>query len=523
MTRVIIDPLNRIEGHLSIDLEVEQGRVVQSRTRGDMFRGFENLLKGRNPVDANMITQRICGVCPISHGITSSKALESAFGIEPTIKGTIIRNLVLAANFIQSHVVHFYQLSLMDYMDVTAVLDYRGKDATLLNLKGWVEKDIQKKKDRPDSLTAASPFLPRYEGEGLYVSDASLNLRFLSNYLKALEIRMKTHRMVALFGGKVPHAASLLPGGVSQKVTDDNLKEYQSMLKEVKSFIEEEYLVDTAELMKAFPEYRNMGAFNDFLAFGVFEKNGIANDNLFGGGALYGMNRFEKVAYNEITEHLKYARFEDGDPQHPSKGRTVPRPEKEDAYSWAKAPRYRGKPMEVGPVARLMIAYHQNNQAVKPAIDRFLAMSGMTVDSLKSTVGRHATRAIEASILADAIPEWIEAIPMGEPSRNEYMLPDHAEGAGLAEAPRGALGHWIRIRGGVIDSYQLVVPTTWNVSPRDNQGVAGVIEQALEGIPVKDPENPIEPARVVRSFDPCLACAIHTIQGGKEISEFRIS
>ena len=522
MARVLIDPLNRIEGHLSIDIEVERGKVVEARTRGDMYRGFENLLRGRNPVDANMITQRICGVCPISHAIASSKCLESAFAIGPTVNGTLIRNLVLASNFFQSHIIHFYHLSVLDYVDVAAILQYKGKDEELLKLRNWAKKDMEKKKGTPAAMTAVSPFLPRYEGKNFYIEDAEINIELLSHYLRALDIRRKTHRMATLFAGKIPHAASLLPGGVSQTVTNDRLDQFQQMLDEVETFIHDIYMKDIVALAKLFPDYLNLGRYESFLAYGAFETRGIRENLLLSGGVLDD-DRVTPIDLNEISEHVKYSRFRDTGPLHPSRGVTDPDPEKKNAYTWVKAPRYRNKPFEVGPLARIAINYKNESPKVRSLVDRMMTTLGGDVTVLYSALGRHVCRAMECSILAKQSREWIELVKTDEANRNQYEIPEQGEGYGLTEAPRGALGHWIEIGDYKIKNYQCVVPTTWNVGPRDNTGTPGVIEQSLIGTPVQDPKNPIEPARIVRSFDPCLACAIHVMEGGERLRSFRIS
>jgi ferredoxin hydrogenase large subunit/hydrogenase large subunit len=521
MARVLIDPLNRIEGHLSIDIEVEGGKVVEARTRGDMYRGFENLLRGRNPVDANMITQRICGVCPISHAIASSKCLESAFAMEPTINGTLIRNLVLAANFFQSHIIHFYHLSALDYVDVTAILQYKGKDEELLKLRDWAKKDMEKK-GTPARMTAVSPFLPRYEGKDFYIADKGINIELLSHYLRALDIRRKTHRMATLFAGKIPHAASLLPGGVSQTVTNDRLDQFQQLLDEVDTFVNDVYLKDIMDMAKLFPDYLNLGRYEDFLAYGAFETRGMPGSLVLSGGVMDN-GVIAPVDLDEISEHVKYSRFKDTGPLHPSRGVTEPDPEKKNAYTWVKAPRYRNKPFEVGPLARVAINYEKGSKAVRPLVDRMMTNLGGDVTALYSALGRHACRAMECSILVNQSRAWLELVKTDEANRSRYEIPEQGEGYGLTEAPRGALGHWIEIEEQKIKNYQCVVPTTWNVGPRDNAGTAGVIEQSLLGTPVKDTKNPIEPARIVRSFDPCLACAIHVMEGGETLRSFRIS
>ncbi len=508
MAKVHIDPLSRIEGHLSIELDVRGSKVVGAKSKGDMFRGFENILIGRNPVDANLITQRICGVCPISHAIASSKCLESAFKIQPTKNGIILRNLILAANYLQSHILHFYHLSALDFVDIKAILSYSGKDEKLNALKTWAAKDVSDKTG-PNAMLAVSPFLPRYEGKDFYIKDVGANISAIANYVKALDIRMKTHKMVALFAGKVPHAASILPGGVSEIITSDKIKEYKKLLKEVTQFVKNSYFKDVITVAKAYKSYFSQGGFNTFLSYGAFEQD-YETHHFFRSGILVG-TKLQKFDPENITEQVKYARFSSRSKLHPAKGETVPSPNKPGAYSWVKAPRYQGIPCEVGPLARIMINYYTGHGKIKNEVTSLTSELGIKLSDLNSTMGRHAARAIEAKVLCEEALQWLSQLDKKKPSRNDYRIPDHGEGVGLTEAPRGALGHWISIKNYKISRYQCVVPTTWNISPKDDAGVSGVVEQALKNVTVTDKKNPIEAARVVRSFDPCLACAIHIL------------
>ncbi|MDY6934018.1 MAG: nickel-dependent hydrogenase large subunit [Spirochaetota bacterium] len=520
MSKVLIDPLSRIEGHLSIEIDVSNGTVNNAKCKGDMFRGFEMLLKGRNPVDANMITQRICGVCPISHAVASSKCLESAFNIKPSRNGMILRNLILAANYLQSHIIHFYHLAALDYVDIKALLKYSGENKALNNLKSWANIELQKKSGTPNEITALAPFLPRYEGEDFYIKDTGLNIDLISHYVMALDIRMKAHKLAAIFGGKIPHAASLLPGGVSQKVTKDKLKEYKSLLEEIEVFVNKIYLNDILEVAKAFPEYFSMGRYYSFLSFGVFGDD-LNEEFLFHRGVAQ-KTRLRRFDPAKIKEYVQHSRYKSMSGLHPSRGETVAHRDKEDAYSWVKAPRYNGMPYEVGPLARIVVSYLSGSSVVKGEVDSLLRIFSADITSLFSVIGRHAARVLECKILCQQARNWIEEVKIGSPSRTQYRIPDKGEGMGLTEAPRGALGHWMVIKDYKIDNYQCVVPTTWNIGPRDDDGNLGVVEQALSGTKISDKHNPIEAARVVRSFDPCLACAIHVIEGDRALKRFKV-
>ncbi|MDY6967246.1 MAG: nickel-dependent hydrogenase large subunit [Spirochaetota bacterium] len=521
MAKIVIDPLSRIEGHLSIEIDVDNGMVNTARCRGDMFRGFEMLLKGRNPVDAIMITQRICGVCPISHAVASSKCLESAFEIQPSMNGMLLRNLTLAANFLQSHIIHFYHLAALDYVDIKAILQYKGGNKALNNLKSWAKSELEKKSGTPEAFTALSPFLPRYEGEGMYIQDAELNATLVLHYVMALDIRMKTHKLTSIFGGKVPHAASLLPGGVSQKVTKDKLDEYRYLLNEIERFVNDVYLNDIIEIAKAFPDYSSIGRFDSFLSYGVFGDD-LSGDFLFSRGIVQeGM--LMKFDPSLIKEYVKHSRYKSESGLHPSSGETDPDREKDGAYSWAKAPRYNDMPHEVGPLARIVVSYVEGSSIVKKEVDSLLSTLGISLSSLFSVVGRHAARMIECKILCEQAKMWLDQIKVNDPTRTTYRIPQKNSGMGLTEAPRGALGHWIDVDNYLIDNYQCVVPTTWNIGPEDDNGNKGVIEQALAETPISDKKSPVEAARVVRSFDPCLACAIHIVEGDRHIKSFRVS
>ena len=497
-----IDPITRIEGHLAFRVEVVSHQISDAFCSGEMFRGFEVILKGRHPMDAQQITQRICGVCPISHGIASVLAQDAAYQVMPPRNGMLLRNLIQASNLLMSHIIHFYHLSALDFIDITAITEYEGKDPGLNYLKGWVQTQLASQ-----SIYPATPFLPRYEGN--YIEDNSLNILGIKHYLDALKIRAICHKMTAIFGGKVPHSPTLIPGGVTEKASVDKIIAFKSLLQEVRTFIEHSYLPDILAVAQAFPDYWKLGrGYGNFLAYGVYPEAENNAEPLFPAGVVINgaLSNFDETA---ITEDLMYSRFSSQSGLPPSKGQTVPDPRKAKAYSWIKAPRYNNTVMEVGPLARVMVAYLKGeNASIKGLIDSVLGMD-KTPDHLISALGRHAARAIESKIIADRCAKWLEQLTPDEPTFEDFELPKTGQGVGLTEAPRGALGHWIEIKDSKIEHYQCVVPTTWNCSPRDDKGNSGAIEQALIGTPVADEQNPLEAVRVVRSFDPCIACAVH--------------
>jgi len=497
MRTVTIDPITRIEGHLKIEALIDGGVVKEARSTGTLFRGIELILQGRDPRDAARITQRICGVCPTSHATASAFALDEAFGIADRIpsNGRIIRNLILGCNYIQSHVLHFYHLAALDFVDVTAVASYEGSDPGLLAAKAFVERG------------ALGPFVPRYEGD--YRLPTKLSQVLAGHYVRAFDIRRMAHELLAVFGGKMPHSVGIVPGGVTQVAEVDTIAGFLWRLNEIHHFIHHVYVPDVLEVARHYGDYAEIGAGSGrFLDYGAFPQR---EGRYFGAGTIGADLVPTGCDVGRITESVTHSWYADGDgPLHPQTGKTVPTPAKEDAYSWLKAPRYDGEVYEGGPLARMLLSYARGEPA-KAIIDGILTDLGLPATALNSVLGRHAARAVECKLVADAMADWILDLAPGEPVYAPYEIPDEGEGAGLTGAPRGALGHWIRVKDGVIDHYQCVVPTTWNASPKDEKGQPGAIEQAIIGTQIRDEENPFEIVRIVRSFDPCLACAVHMI------------
>lgn len=496
--KVTLDPLTRIEGHLAVRLSVDDGKVSSAQCSGEMFRGFEQILQGRSPLDAQQIIQRICGVCPVSHGLASVFAQEAAYGISVPQNGHLIRNIILASNYINSHITHFYHLSALDFIDVSQVLNYKGDDQQLLNIKSWAQSEFSSTK-----LFPAAPFLPQYSGT--YLQTTELNLGVLKNYFVALEMRALSHQLISLFGGKMPHIASLVPGGVTEKVDAKKIAASHAKLQKLENFIRTSYKQDVLAVASEFPDYFSSGkSYENYLAFGAFKENGPSSSPLFPEGVLIG-NNLESLSISAIEERVAYSRYTDSSNRHI----TIPDPEKENAYSWIKAPRYNNVPMEVGPLARILIAYKQQDPATINAVDGFLANTGRTLGDLNSCMGRHVARYLELEIVVKKCGEWIAALNPNEPTTHKFEIPRVAQGEGLVEAPRGALGHWIEIKNHKISRYECIVPTTWNCSPKDDSETFGPMEYALKGTAIADADNPIEAARIIRSFDPCLACAVH--------------
>ncbi len=515
MTKITVDPLNRVEGHLKIEAVVENGVVKEAQSAGTMWRGFENILRNRNPLDAQRITQRICGVCPIAHTMASTLTLDEAFGIAERIpeNGRIIRNLILGSNFLQSHILHFYALAALDFVDVTAAADYTGSDRHLKQVQSFIKRG------------SLYPFFPRYEGD--YRLSKNENVQAVKNYAESLDIRRLAHELLAIWGGNMPQSVAIVPGGVTENPTVSKIADFRFRLKKISHFIENSYIPDVLMVASRYPDYFGIGGgLKEYLSYGCFELDNepdlVKRKRLFSSGriTLQDLNKLP-LDPQKITEDVTYAWYRQNGALHPSVGVTDPYREKERAYTWLKAPRYDGKPYEVGPLARQVIAYVDGYEPTVSLVNSVLNQFNASPAVLGSTLGRHAARAIETKIVADRMAEWVLELKPGEPVHTHFEIPEEATGFGITEAPRGSVGHWISIKNHMTDNYQAVVPTTWNGSPRDEKNVPGPIEQALEGTSVRDGKNPFELVRIVRSFDPCLACAVHVVTPkGNEIARF---
>jgi len=518
MGKIVIDPITRIEGHLKIEAVVDSGIIKEAKSSGNLFRGIELILRGRDPRDAQIITQRICGVCPQSHAIAATLNLDSAFGIADKIppNGRIIRNLIHGAHVVQDHILHFYHLAALDYVDVTDVAKYQGKDSSLNSIKDFIARG------------ELGPFLPRYEGD--YRLSVEANQEATAHYLKALEIRRTGHEMVSIFSGKVPHSVGVVPGGVTATPSTDKIISFLWKLRQMQDFINNTYIPDVLAVASAYPDYFEVGVgCRNLLSYGAYDLESEDLDltrrkRLFKQGTTSSELKPEKLDASQINEYVKHSWYEDSTSgRHPTQGETKPSYGKEGAYSWIKAPRYNGKVYEVGPLARLLVTYAWGEPGMKELVDWALGQLKAPAQALFSVLGRHLARALCAKYLAEAMEQWLFELRPGEPTFVEYQIPEEAMGMGLTEGARGALGHWIEIKDKKIANYQCVVPTTWNASPQDDKGNPGPIEQALIGTKIRDEKNPFEILRIIRSFDPCLACAIHLlVPQGQELGYFQV-
>ena len=506
MGKIVIDPVTRIEGHLKVEVVVDDGEVKEAKSSGMLFRGLELIMRGRDPRDAQRITQRVCGVCPTSHSTAATLNLDSAFGIADKIpdNGRIIRNLILGAAHIADHILHFYHLVALDYVDVAKLAKYEGGNPALNSVKSFIERG------------ELGPFVPRYEGD--YRLPDEVNEQAIAHYVAAFDMRRRGQEMLSVFGGKMPHNVGIIPGGVASVPTVDNMKSFLWRLKELQEFIDNVYLPDVLAVAQVYSDYFEIGhGCGKLLAYGSYELDGkeadlIKRNRLFKPGITSTDLKYRDFDQSKIAEEVKHSWYADSiSGKHPSQGDVVPDEGKAGAYSWLKSPRYDGMALEVGPLARIMVNYVGGNPKVKSLVDSALAQANLKPSAMFSVMGRNLARALETKIVADSMVDWILELKPGEPAYISYELPQEAMGMGLVGAARGALGHWIEIKEGRIANYQIITPSTWNISPKDDKDQPGPMEQAIIGTKMKDEANPFEIVRIVRSFDPCLACSIHLI------------
>ncbi|MDI6630880.1 MAG: nickel-dependent hydrogenase large subunit [Bacillota bacterium] len=510
MARVVVDPITRIEGHLKIEAEVTNGVISDAWSSGTMARGIEKMLTGRDPRDATYVTERLCGVCFGSHGWASAIAVEKAQGTKKLPElARLLRNLILGACWLHDKPLHFYHLSALDYLDLAVLTNYQGTDPNLLQIKELLRTN------------QAGPLLPRYTPDEYCVKDLDLVAHCVQSYLTALKMQAVAKKMAAIFCGKQPHQSSIVPGGVTQLPNAEQRGAFKSLLDQVANFIKNVYVADvvllgTGPLLGLAKSDVGVG-YQNFLCYGGFPEDDTGENFLLPAGAIVNGSLVETspaAIEQKITEAVTYSWYLDTDGGHPyNEGQNFTL-DKPDAYSFLKAPRYDGNPMEVGPLARLMVAIARQNShsAVKTLTD--LVAQGVK----PGAVARHAARALEALMIVDGMYRWLDKlesrIAQGDRTIHDtahWEPPASGRGYGLVEAPRGSLGHWAIISQKVLANYSMVVSTTWNASPRDAAGQVGPIEKALIGCPVPDLNNPINIVRVVRSFDPCIACAVHLI------------
>lgn len=543
---VVVDPLTRIEGHLRIEVEVENGKIKDARSCGTLFRGLENILKGRDPRDAQHITQRTCGVCTYTHALCSTRALEDAIKAKIPANATYIRNLVLGAQFLHDHLVHFYHLHALDFVDVTSALQAdpakAAQLASSISPRPAKAEDFKAVQDKLKAFVASGqlgPFTNAYflGGHEAYYLEPEENLVATAHYLEALRVQVKTARAMAAFGAKNPHPQFLVAGGVTcyESLTPARIKEFTDLYKETRDFVEQVYIPDLLMVASKYKDWAAFGGTDNFMAFGEFPAPGgerQLDSRWLKPGVIYkrDLSSINKFDPELIAEHVRHSWFEGDKALPPYEGQTVPHFTKmgdTDRYSWLKAPRYKETAVETGPLAQVLVSYAQGHEAIKPLVDHVLKALNVKPDALYSTLGRTAARGIETLAIAKQIDVWLKSyqdnIVKDQQIVEDCEIPKEARGVGFVNAPRGGLSHWLRIENGKIGNFQLVVPTTWNLGPRDGNDVMGAAEHALIGTPVADPKRPVEILRTIHSFDPCIACAVHVIDGEiNEVHKFKV-
>jgi hydrogenase large subunit len=563
--RITVDPITRIEGHLRIDVEVDNGAVTKSWASATMWRGIERILQGRDPREAWLFTQRFCGVCTTVHAMASVRSVEDALNLEIPLNAQYIRNLILIAHALHDHVVHFYHLSALDWVDVLTIpkADPAKTAALAQSLSPWTmnsKQVFQAGQDKVKAVAASGQlgiFANGYWGHPAMHLSPEVNLLAFSHYLQALEYQRKAVQVVGMLGSKSPHIQNLAVGGVTNAINLDSmatlnmdrLAAIKNLLDEVVTFVQQVYVPDACAIAGMYADWFKYGAgVTNYLAVpdlpldskkqaydlpgGYISSGDLSTIKPFKTGA-------DQVFRDAVTEDTSHAYYENSKQAlHPWKGETEPHYtdwQADKKYTWVKAPRFNGKPAQVGPLAQILVGYAQGHPLTRKwtdaALEKISAVAGrkITVNDLQSTLGRHVARCIRTAMLAElASKHWqllVDNIGKGD---TEIFAPPQfpsgtIEGVGTHEAPRGTLSHWVVVKNGKIDNYQAVVPTTWNASPRDENGASGPYEASLMHNPIANPEMPLEVIRTVHSFDPCMACAVHTFDPeGKNVAKVKV-
>jgi hydrogenase large subunit len=555
VARVVVDPVTRIEGHLRIEAEVDGHQVTDAWSSGTMFRGIEMILRGRDPREAWIWAQRICGVCTTVHALASVRAVENAIGIEIPENAQLVRNLIAGSQNVQDHVMHFYHLHALDWVDVTLAVkaDPAKTSQIAQSISEWPKssttyfKGIQ---DRVKNLVASkqlSLFSSGDWGHPAYQLPPEVNLLAVAHYIEALELQRDFIRIHAVLGSKNPHPQTYLVGGMSTAI-DPNEPEavinperitlMNQLVATGQRFVKQVLLPDVFAIAAAYKDWFNYGeGLGNFMVYGDYGTNKDPASFLFPRGMILGrdLSTVHSVDPKNVAEYVTHSWYEysggDQSAKPPAQGETNPKYsgpkppyeylKTDEKYSWLKSPRYDDKPMEVGPLARALVSYASGNAEIKKRVDGALTKLNLPATALFSTMGRIAARALEAEFMADNLSTWLEQLDSNMAHGNLAIhngdkwdpdtWPKSCQGFGLEEAPRGSLGHWVEIENKKIVNYQAVVPSTWNAGPRDVHGQRGAYEAALLKTPIADPERPLEILRTVHSFDPCLACAVHVV------------
>ncbi|MES9960462.1 MAG: nickel-dependent hydrogenase large subunit [Sedimenticola sp.] len=552
-TRITVDPVTRIEGHLRIDVEVDEGRVTKAWSSGQMWRGIEKILVGRDPREAWLFTQRFCGVCTTVHAITSVRAVENALDMEVPVNAQLVRNIIQTAHAIQDHIVHFYHLSAVDWVDVVSALDADPKKAAQLaeSLSDWHLNGPHEMKAVQDRLKAfvssgqLGPFATGYWGHPAMKLPPEVNLLAVAHYLQALEVQNYANKIVAILGGKSPHIQNLAVGGIANSINMDSqsvlnmerLMMIKGWIDKLDHFVKSTYMTDVPTIGAFYLDWAGYGkGVTNYLSVPDCPQDSKGTVFDLPGGYIENgdLSTFKPITSHGdpyfrdgVAESSKHAWYEGDAALHPYDGTTEPQYtdfQDEGQYSWVKAPTFYGKRAQVGPLANVFVMVASGHEGAKKYLDGAMgtlrtvaANPDIPVEALHSTIGRHAARAVRCGVMMDTLKQqWqklIDNIATGDTDTfNPPVFPKgEVRGFGFHEAPRGALSHWVVIEDGKIKNYQAVVPSTWNSGPRDQNDEIGPYEASLMDNPVADPEKPLEVLRTVHSFDPCIACAIHMV------------
>jgi hydrogenase large subunit len=564
--RIVVDPITRIEGHLRIEAEIKDGKIVDAFSSSTMVRGIEQIVKGRDPRDVWAFVQRTCGVCTTVHALASVRSVEDALGIAVPPNAEMVRNIMEGALYMHDHAVHFYHLHALDWVDVVNCLkaDPTQTSALAQSISKWPKSspgyfsDIQKRIQKFVESGQLGIFANGYWGHPQMKLPAEVNLLAVAHYLEALDWQKEIVKVHTIFGGKNPHP-NYLVGGMACAINSDGagglnaerLAYVGKLLQDGKDFIEQVYIPDLLAIASFYKDWGAIGkGFGNYMSYGDFPTNGYADLSSFKFPQGVILNNDLSKVYDvdhrngDIEEFVNnsWYNYSDGDDKgkHPWDGETNikysgPKPpyeflNVEEKYSFIKTPRWKGLPMEVGPLARLLVGYGRGNKEIQDAVNGALTHLEVPVDALFSTLGRTAARGIETQLVANWTMEFYNTLMNNIKNGDERMAnmdswepstwPSEAKGVGFMEAPRGALAHWIKIKDGKTENYQQVVPSTWNASPRDPKGQRSAYESCLIGTPVADPGLPLEIIRTIHSFDPCIACAVHLYdEHGNHISQ----
>ena len=567
---LVVDPITRIEGHLRIEAIIDENNVItDAYSSSTMFRGIEEILKGRDPRDCGLLAMRICGVCTGTHYQRSIEAVENAFSVTIPKNARLVRNLIQGALYLHDHVVHFYHLHALDWVDITKALEADPKQtvaeaqkwAGLSGQRAWnASEDVYiQVKDRVQKYIKQGRlgiFGNAYWGSEGFKLTPEQNLIGLSHYLDALELQRDLAKMMAIFGGKNPHPQSFVVGGVTcvQDIKNPaRIAEFKQLLKRGRKFIKEAYLPDVYMAGTMYGEEAlngTGGGLGNYMSYGGFNLDDLPfykSKKLFPAGIVKNkdLSKVYEVDEAKITEDVTHAWYKGNTNLHPFDGVTEPNYtgfgkkenniaylDTKNKYSWIKSPLYNDERMEVGPLARMIVGFASNDELIKKYVTNFLTNANLPATVLFSTVGRTAARAIESELMADVMMDWVDELALNAANGDlstwtEFdfnKVAKDAKGIGLEEAPRGALGHWVKIKDGKVVNYQTVVPSTWNAAPRDYKGRMGAYEAALIGTKVANVEQPLEILRTIHSFDPCIACAVHLIDtNGKELGVYKVN